>query len=47
MVWSVSGGVPHSLGLLGEAEAAAPAGPTFIQLSDSHIGFDKPAIPMR
>jgi 3',5'-cyclic AMP phosphodiesterase CpdA len=45
VVWSVSGGVPHSLGLLGEAEAAAPAGPTFIQLSDSHIGFDKPANP--
>jgi 3',5'-cyclic AMP phosphodiesterase CpdA len=47
VLWSVSGGVPYSLGLLGEAEAAtaAVAGPTFIQFSDSHIGFDKPANP--
>jgi 3',5'-cyclic AMP phosphodiesterase CpdA len=45
VVWTVTGGVPRSLGLLGEAEAAVAAGPTFIQLSDSHLGFDKPANP--
>ena len=41
------GGVPRSLGLLGEAEAAEPqaSGFTFLQISDSHIGFDKPANP--
>src|ERR1700689_4676274 len=36
VLWGVSGGVPYSIGLLGEAEAAAVAGPTFIQISDSH-----------
>jgi 3',5'-cyclic AMP phosphodiesterase CpdA len=45
VLWTVSGGVPRSLGLLGEAEAATETGPTFIQVSDSHIGFDKPANP--
>jgi 3',5'-cyclic AMP phosphodiesterase CpdA len=46
VLWGISGGVPYSIGMLGEAEAAtAPAGPTFIQLSDSHIGFDKAANP--
>jgi 3',5'-cyclic AMP phosphodiesterase CpdA len=45
VLWGVSGGVPYSVGLLGEAEAAPVAGPTFIQISDSHIGFDKPANP--
>jgi 3',5'-cyclic AMP phosphodiesterase CpdA len=45
VLWTVAGGVPHSLGLVGEADAATAPGPTFIQLSDSHIGFDKPANP--
>src|SRR5215468_5913653 len=47
MLWSVSGGVPRSLGLLGEAAAAEPkaSGFTFLQISDSHVGFDKPANP--
>jgi len=45
VLWTVTGGVPRSLGLLGEAEAATLSGPTFIQVSDSHIGFDKPANP--
>ena len=43
--WTVSGGVPHSVGLIGEAAAAEPAGFTFLQMSDSHIGFDKAANP--
>ena len=41
----MSGGVPHSLGLVGEANAAEAKGLTFLQISDSHIGFDKPANP--
>ena len=46
LLWTVTGGVPVSLGLLGEAQAAAqPKGFTFLQISDSHIGFDKPANP--
>ena len=47
VLWTVSGGVPRSLGLLGEAAAAeAQAGGfTFLQISDSHVGFDKPANP--
>ena len=46
VLWTVSGGVPVSLGLLGEASAAeAATGFTFLQISDSHIGFDKAANP--
>jgi 3',5'-cyclic AMP phosphodiesterase CpdA len=47
VLWTVSGGVPKSLGLLGEAKAAeaAASGFTFLQISDSHVGFDKPANP--
>jgi Icc protein len=41
IVWTVAGGVPKALdlGLGGEALAAAAAGFTFVQISDSHIGF--------
>jgi 3',5'-cyclic AMP phosphodiesterase CpdA len=47
VLWTVSGGVPQSLGLLGAAEAAeaATSGFTFMQISDSHIGFNKAANP--
>ena len=45
VLWTISGGVPRSLGLVGSALAAEPAGLTFLQISDSHIGFDKPANP--
>jgi len=45
VLWTVSGGVPHSLGIMGEAAAAAAPGLTFLQISDSHVGFDKPANP--
>ncbi len=45
LVWTVSGGVPRPFGL-GEALAAAPtSGFTFVQISDSHIGFNKEANP--
>src|SRR3981189_1312049 len=45
VLWGVSGGVPHSVGLIGDALAAEPTGFTFLQMSDSHIGFDKAANP--
>jgi 3',5'-cyclic AMP phosphodiesterase CpdA len=45
VLWTVSGGVPHSVGLIGDALAAESTGFTFLQMSDSHIGFDKPANP--
>jgi hypothetical protein len=38
MLWTVAGGVPRTLGLIGSAEAA-PTDFTFLQMSDSHIGF--------
>ncbi len=45
VLWMISGGVPHSLGLVDEAVAAGSKGLTFLQISDSHMGFDKPANP--
>jgi 3',5'-cyclic AMP phosphodiesterase CpdA len=45
VLWTISGGVPHSIGLIGEAAAAETRGLTFAQISDSHVGFDKPANP--
>jgi 3',5'-cyclic AMP phosphodiesterase CpdA len=45
ILWTVAGGVPKSLRLLGEAEAAEASAFTFLQISDSHVGFDKPANP--
>jgi 3',5'-cyclic AMP phosphodiesterase CpdA len=45
VLWTISGGVPRSVGLIGEAAAAESTGFTFLQMSDSHIGFDKKANP--
>jgi hypothetical protein len=55
VLWTISGGVPHSLGLVDEAKASeamavdakstGALGLTFLQISDSHMGFDKPANP--
>jgi 3',5'-cyclic AMP phosphodiesterase CpdA len=45
VLWTISGGVPHALGIMGEAQAQDAKGLTFLQLSDSHVGFDKPANP--
>jgi hypothetical protein len=47
LLWTLTGGVPRSLGLIGEARAdQLPAGAfTFVQVSDSHIGFNKEANP--
>ena len=43
VVWTVAGGVPTSR-LIGEARADE-SGFSFVQISDSHIGFSKPANP--
>ncbi len=45
VLWTVSAGVPHSLGLIDQAAAQEARGLTFLQISDSHVGFDKPANP--
>jgi len=45
VLWTVAGGVPASLGIIDGALAAEPKGFTFLQISDSHMGFDKPANP--
>jgi hypothetical protein len=45
LLWTVSGGVPRSLGLVDQAMAAEAPGLNFLQNSDSHMGFDKPANP--
>ena len=45
VLWTVAGGVPASLGIIDGAIAAEQKGFTFVQISDSHIGFDKPANP--
>ena len=47
VLWTLSGGLPRSLGLLSEASAAETpsTGFSFLQISDSHVGFDKPANP--
>ena len=44
MVWTVAAGVPRSR-LIGNAKAATNDGFSFVQISDSHLGFDKPANP--
>lgn len=43
LLWTVSGGVPSSA-LIGSAQAAT-GGFSFVQISDSHIGFSNPANP--
>jgi 3',5'-cyclic AMP phosphodiesterase CpdA len=45
VLWTVAGGVPRSLGLVGEAKAAPATPLAFLQISDSHVGFDRPANP--
>ena len=40
MVWTVAGGIPRAR-IIGQADAAE-TGFTFAQVSDSHLGFNKP-----
>jgi hypothetical protein len=41
--WTLAGGIPRPFNLMNAAVAAS--GFSFVQISDSHIGFDKPANP--
>src|SRR5262245_47462320 len=45
VVWSMAGGVPTSRLLGAEPEAGHAEDFAFVQISDSHIGFDKAANP--
>src|SRR5580700_1999177 len=47
LVWSMSGGIPVSRAFAKGMEKGAHKGAdfTFVQISDSHIGFNKPANP--
>ncbi len=46
LLWALGGGVPLTSGLIGRAFAASSDQAfTFLQISDSHIGFSKPANP--
>ena len=47
VVWTVAGGVPRALGATsaGTPTAAAANALTFVQISDTHIGFNKGANP--
>src|SRR5437899_3547218 len=47
LVWTLSGGIPMSSAFAkGHDQSATKGGDfTFVQISDSHIGFNKPANP--
>ncbi|MDR7039608.1 3',5'-cyclic AMP phosphodiesterase CpdA [Methylobacterium sp. BE186] len=46
LLWSLEGGLPSAVGLTRALAADKPAAPfTFLQISDSHVGFNKPANP--
>jgi Icc protein len=47
VVWTVAGGVPRALGATGSGMSAAPSKDalTFVQISDTHVGFKKDANP--
>jgi Icc protein len=45
VLWTMSGGVPRSFRLDGEALAATPQDFSFVQISDTHIGFKAPLNP--
>ena len=45
VVWSIAGGVPRTVGATGTGKSAATNGFTFVQISDTHVGFNKPANP--
>jgi 3',5'-cyclic AMP phosphodiesterase CpdA len=47
VLWTVTGGIPRTVGLIGDASAAeaAKGALNFVQISDSHIGFKLPVNP--
>jgi 3',5'-cyclic AMP phosphodiesterase CpdA len=42
VLWTIAAGVPRSLGIIDGAIAAEQSDLTFLQISDSHVGFNKP-----
>ena len=44
LIWTFAGGVPAAR-LIGSAAAAEETGLSFVHMSDSHVGFSKPANP--
>lgn len=45
LLWSLQAGVPAAVGLHSAAAGAATAqGFSFLPISDTHVGFDKPAM---
>jgi len=45
LVWTLSGGIPVSRAFAKGGDGSAKGDFSFVQISDSHIGFDKPANP--
>ena len=46
LVWTMSGGIPVSQAFANTAKSVGKSGDfSFVQISDSHIGFNKPANP--
>src|SRR6266436_3656660 len=45
LIWTLSGGVPRSRLLGAPLKEGVAADFSFVQVSDSHIGFSKPANP--
>jgi 3',5'-cyclic AMP phosphodiesterase CpdA len=45
VLWTIAGGVTRSMGIIDGAVAAETTDFTFLQISDSHIGFSRPANP--
>ncbi len=45
VIWSFAGGVPVSRLVASDSKKSAAGEFTFVQISDSHIGFNKPANP--
>jgi 3',5'-cyclic AMP phosphodiesterase CpdA len=45
VLWTIAGGVTRSMGIIDGALAAEATDFTFLQISDSHVGFSRPANP--
>jgi 3',5'-cyclic AMP phosphodiesterase CpdA len=45
VLWTIAGGVTRSMGIIDGALAAETTDFTFLQISDSHVGFSRPANP--
>ena len=45
LVWTMSGGIPVSRAFAAGEKKSKDADFSFVQISDSHIGFNKPANP--